>query len=277
MKKGILVQFSEEVALADDLISVNSYFGKFYISVPIVVIYADEQWNNKTLFRTSFTTEIDIEKLPAYYEKLHFFDVKSWITQFAGGMAFYYSLVRRGNILLTLDEYTVYPIPIANSFIRGTEFISVDSETDFCGNFEQNGLEGVHVSYGKRDVPTPKLSIKLSLSEYDLPYSKQKELGVGEKGFTLYKKSEEEITFVWESLSLTEQIEILERKHRMEAYSAKDYYFPYFVRLTGNDDESYTKYFSTEKEMLDEIKYLRWVMPINKKIDVIDRGYVFTN
>jgi hypothetical protein len=274
--KAILIYFSKEVKLAHDIISITSYFDQFFIAVPIVVMVQDENWNNTVLFQTSFSTEISIEKLPDYHE-LDFFDVESWIKQFEKGKEFYDLIVRRANILLTLDEYKVNPIPIVSNYVRGTEFISVDSDTDFYGNSEQEGLEGVHLAYGQRDVSKPQLSVKLGLSEYDLPYSKQKELEKWIPNFTLYKKSDDEINSVWESLTLSEQVEILERKYRREAYSAKEYYFPYFIRLSGNDDDSYTKYFATEKEMLDEIQYLRLIMPINKEIDIKSRGYVFTN
>jgi len=52
---------------------------------------------------------------------------------------------------------------------------------------------------------------------------------------------------------------------------------PFFIRLSGNDDDSWTKFFNTKTELLEEIYRLRRCQPINKDIDVINNGYVFTN
>lgn len=49
------------------------------------------------------------------------------------------------------------------------------------------------------------------------------------------------------------------------------------VRLSGNDDASWSKYFDTHQECLDELTYLRKMQPINKEMDVVNRGYIFTN
>lgn len=95
--------------------------------------------------------------------------------------------------------------------------------------------------------------------------------------FTLYGKSKQEVDDFWISLPVDEQVAILKKKHEQAADLCEGRYLPYYVGIFGNGNESWHKYFATEKEMLNEIKYLRLVMPINKKMDIIDRGYVFTN
>jgi len=43
------------------------------------------------------------------------------------------------------------------------------------------------------------------------------------------------------------------------------------------DDCSYSKWFATQKEMDDEMKYLRKMQPLDFYIDIHHRGYIFTN
>jgi len=51
-----------------------------------------------------------------------------------------------------ISEDKLEPIPIIDTdYICGTEFIQVDDESSFCGNFEQNGMEGCHMSFKKRE------------------------------------------------------------------------------------------------------------------------------
>jgi hypothetical protein len=52
---------------------------------------------------------------------------------------------------------------------------------------------------------------------------------------------------------------------------------PYKIYLYGNDDCSYTKWFSSQKERKQELNYLRGMQPLDFNKDVVQRGYSFTN
>jgi hypothetical protein len=51
----------------------------------------------------------------------------------------------------------------------------------------------------------------------------------------------------------------------------------FYVKLSGNDDDSWTKYFDTEEDAQEEVYRLRRSQPINKEFDVKQNGYEFTN
>jgi len=52
---------------------------------------------------------------------------------------------------------------------------------------------------------------------------------------------------------------------------------PHSIYMCGNDDCSYSKWFSTEEEIAEELKYLRKMQPLDFNRDIIDRDYIFTN
>lgn len=93
----------------------------------------------------------------------------------------------------------------------------------------------------------------------------------------LYEKSNEEKVSLFNSLELKQKLEIYKTLLKRELSYANESFLPFFIRLSGNDDDSWTKYFSTEEEMLQEVYLLRRVQPINKWEDVKLRGYEFTN
>lgn len=51
---------------------------------------------------------------------------------------------------------------------------------------------------------------------------------------------------------------------------------PYSLYLCGNDDSSYTKFYSSMKEAQEELELLKANEPLKFK-DIIDLGFVFTN
>jgi hypothetical protein len=53
--------------------------------------------------------------------------------------------------------------------------------------------------------------------------------------------------------------------------------FKYYICIDDNDDISYTRYFNTEEEMKEEIRYLHICQPIDIDLDLSARGYAFTN
>ena len=56
-----------------------------------------------------------------------------------------------------------------------------------------------------------------------------------------------------------------------------DEYLPFSIYICGNDDCSYTRYFSTHEEVDIELNYLRKMQPLDFYKDIRDRQYHFTN
>lgn len=99
-------------------------------------------------------------------------------------------------------------------------------------------------------------------NHYDLPY-----------GFT-YKSTENKIAD-FRAFPLNIQLRLAQRY--IETIKNSEEYLPYHVYLAGTDDCSYSKYFCTLEEAEQEMDYLKMMQPLDFKLDVIDRGYLFTN
>ena len=80
-----------------------------------------------------------------------------------------------------------------------------------------------------------------------------------------------------DNLTIEEIVKLFKETLESDVQYLQETYYPYQVRLSGNDDDSWTKYFYTEEDMMNEVYRLRRCQPINKGIDVIGNGYVFTN
>ena len=125
----------------------------------------------------------------------------------------------------------------------------------------------------------PVLNVVTDHTFYDIPFAARKKLFGNDNGNEHYKLTPEQKAEFFNKLTVAD-------KHA----TAKSYYngwrrddemleqcLPYRVYLAGNDDCSYTKWFATEKEMKEEVKYLRKMQPLDFYLDVIQRGYIFTN
>ena len=53
--------------------------------------------------------------------------------------------------------------------------------------------------------------------------------------------------------------------------------YPYVIVIDDDDDCSYSKYFLTEEEMMEEVELLYLAQPINIFTIIRPRGYLFTN
>lgn len=172
--------------------------------------------------------------------------------------------------------YGTIPEPViftARDWGKGSEFLQVDKFTSFAGNFEQNGKEGCCMDFG----PTWNtdefytLNVKSDWSSYDLPEGFQKQ--IESCHWTKEQKSD-----FFNKLSLDLQRHLAIRAaQRYIGYQREPSYFPYRIYLYGTDDSSYSKWFIKEEDMLEEVKYLRKMQPLNLQRDLLDRGFVFTN
>lgn len=161
----------------------------------------------------------------------------------------------------------------------GDEFLHFTDETawSWAGPFHMGEKKGAAAKFGKnrhQDKSYPVLDVAKYHSRYDLPhyiYTK-----VSDKDH--YHMTPEARAEFFNSLS------IADRHHTATKYYNKSYLqeaientLPYEIKLFGNDDCSYTKWFATEEEMLKEMDYLRKMQPLHFWFDIRQREYIFTN
>lgn len=180
--------------------------GNIEIALKIHVYQYDEEkaWcEGKLLFVKKFTFEIT--KMNLLRSMVKFATPKSveeFFEKFFPESNLINHLIKKGEKYLSTE--TIEPVYF-DSFRGNCEFIEVEEDTDFYGNFEHNGKEGC------------------ALSVYYYEYYSKKHL----------------------------------------------------VHLSGNDDDSWGKYFDTKEEALLEMERLRRIAPISKNGDI--DGYGFTN
>lgn len=161
--------------------------------------------------------------------------------------------------------------------------LEVDNESSFGGNYEIEGKQACAISFGANNsIPVfYGLNIPSDWQSYNLPNHLQNEIEKDKKEpyyNIVYRWSKKQKREFFEGLSLEDKnyITISVLEYSLQHFKDKRYY-PYNVYVAGNDDESWTKYFATEEEMLQEVNYLRMMEPINKQLDICSRNYVFTN
>lgn len=173
-----------------------------------------------------------------------------------------------------------------------TDFIEFDDTADnMSGPEELNGKFGASISLTKDGDASPKQIDKIlrsfnfisRMSRLDIPWIAKRRLGKAmgdtndfENAFYKLTKSEKQKTLL--SLSYEEFIELYRKTVKRLAGDESIFnLYPYHIYLAGNDDTSYSKYFLTIEEALEEARYLIAMQPINFWDDVKNRGYIFTN
>lgn len=176
----------------------------------------------------------------------------------------------------------VIPEPViftSHHWGEGSEFLQVDEFTSFAGNFEQDGKEGCCMDFGptNNDLQFYTLNIETDWSSWDLPVNFQKEIGSCHYNDILeWSKERKAEYFNNFPLDLKQDLAIRSAKRYIE-YQREPSYFPYKIYLYGTDDCSYSKWFTEESKMLEEVNYLRKMQPLNLQRDLLDRDFVFTN
>lgn len=182
-----------------------------------------------------------------------------------------------------LDRYNSTSIVEPLMFPEG-EFIEVDQHSFFYGNYKLGGKEGccaTIIEDEKSDLTLNVFDPRLHWhwSSHVLPRSIQEEIE-GDAAVpyynVIYRWSNHQKREFFEKLPVQVRRDLVEQQLsnlKVDIQMNK----PFSVQLSGNDDASWTKYFDTHQECLDELTYLRKMQPINKEMDVINRGYIFTN
>lgn len=155
------------------------------------------------------------------------------------------------------------------------EFLWLDDQSSFYGNYQLDNKEGCIIEFGKSKLKEENFdfSPNKNWNYYDIPYNLR-----NEDYITISKWSSIHKIDYFKSLPLDAQSAIAEEaiKDYTQYLKTREFY-PYRIWLYGTDDDSWSKWFLTEKEMLKEVNWLRKMQPLNKNRDIINRGYVFTN
>jgi hypothetical protein len=84
---------------------------------------------------------------------------------------------------------------------------------------------------------------------------------------------------------LQKKLKTLTKKELIEWQRRQDYYRidvptiekPYSLYICGNDDTSYSKFYSYQGEAIEEVQYFLIDQPLNIKVHIYGNGFVFTN
>lgn len=280
---NIKIQFTKNVKLFGDILKVkyNEFEKKLIGTLPLIVGEYDEYgfYIENVLFKSSFSFEIkNAAMLNRLNKEFNYAWPEDWFQKYFPELDKLQLLTLKGEKYTSIEILPAIDIVEGKQWRKCTEFIAVDSESDFCGNFVQNDAEGIHLLYGDTrnlfnwkvsKFDTLKKDFTGLLSSYDFPYNNRLN--------DLYGKSKEYKLGVFNTLSLKEKVRVYKLLLNKELAYLNESVLPFIVKVYGNDDESWTKHFSTEEEMLQEVYLLRRLQPINKYEDIIDRKYEFTN
>lgn len=175
------------------------------------------------------------------------------------------------------------PNPIiytASDWCKGYEFLEFneDSASSWGGPFEQDGKKGACVSIVKKEPKSLSThKVEESWNYFNLP-PVYRSLNPQLEDIYLYECSTEEKVRLFNELPLDVQVEVIIDFYRI--YASRhciEENLPFKLRLCGNDDTSYTKYFISEEDLQKELEYLRRMQPLDMRRDIYKRGYHFTN
>lgn len=269
----IFFQFSNEVALFDDIVKFkyNSRGNSLQMTLPIICYYGN-YFDKKKLFETEFTTIISSKSQLKKFSDLNYVMVNVFFKKHFSASTFLNELYEKAKLWIATDE------PQATYFtnVEGiAEYIRVDDETSFYGNYKYDNKEYCKIIYGvNHRVREDITSLKFTpyISHFDIPHPFRDEKIHGDM------TSEERINVLL-SLGLKSTLVDIIKNQMNQDHSEiiEERCYPFKIRLQGTDDDSHTRYFYTEAEMMDEVYRLRRCQPINKWIDVTNNNYHFTN
>lgn len=226
------------------------YYENLMLTLPILV------YNNKNLL---FKAELHLPKVKVSDLKKYskYLDAKEFLSIFFP--QFLQKLEKKAENWLSVE--TPSPVLAEDS---SAEFLEVDEDTNFYGNVIQNDKEGCHMYYGVNNHYRPLVfDDKLFLNSHYLPRECD----------NFHDLNREEKLEYIKKLSKKEQIDYYRQIHCMPLHELRQNHLPLFIRLSGNDDTSYTAYFETQEELIGEICRLRRCQPLNKMIDVLNNNY----
>lgn len=232
--------------------------------------------NEKNVEPITFTDTLNLLDLPTTNLSSHFGDGKeedSWtvidwdtfVQQTQPDLYEYHKsrLIRKINKI----------VPIPNKVSDKVEFLEFTEEDAnyWIVPYELKGKKGCYGYIKELENYKPKYPFNIEPIEtawryYDLPNSYEPK----EQYYNIPNKAE-----VFQSFPINVQLKLA--KEYIKSLSNIEEFLPYSVYLYNNEDCSYTKYFCTLEEAEQELNYLRMMQPLDFKLDILNRGYLFTN
>ena len=168
-------------------------------------------------------------------------------------------------------------------FYGKSEFLEFtkDSACNWSGPFIHKNKKGAGMnilSHTRRPFDiTDNFNLLSSWGYHDLPYEFRETNKEVFNDHKLYHMSHKDKVEFFHAMPRDIQIHTILSGHRRFTEEMLESCKPVCLRLSGNDDTSYTKYFMTEAEAEIEAVYLRKMQPLDFRNDVLMRKYFFTN
>lgn len=228
----------------------------------------------------------DFEEEKLVYRKEIDFDPQKLILAYAPELYNYHIGRLERKIRKYIPPAVIYN---ADSYCSGMEFLEFtkDSADRWAGPFKQGGKLGACIKVsGPEEFTPPILNVRTGWYYWLMPLAIRESLdSLAEKENNPDILNGDYLVAQWTKAqkreyfnSLTNEQKYLISKRFYPKYAS---YIkeaaPYSIYLCGNDDCSYTKYLTSEKEVAEELNYLRMMQPLDFTLDIIGRGYIFTN
>jgi hypothetical protein len=207
--------------------------------------------------------------LTKYLKNDNQFDLYKLVKKF-GLKEFETAVERLNKINLPSKPEIVYYKNEDSDWLTGCNiFLEFDNTADkWAGPFAMNGKKGCLAAYGKNI--SDNILTALNNQYYEMIKNTQEKLDY----YVFCSINIQEKMDIFNKLSFEDQYKITESLiNSLDIESFK----PYKINLFGSDDVSYTKWFFTEKDMLNEVDKLLKLQPLNFQKDVIENGFQFTN
>lgn len=172
------------------------------------------------------------------------------------------------------------PVIYTGQYGYGSEFLEFTKETasSWAGPFEKNGMLGCLMNLSELENQLSSMSVINVQADWKYWHIPQSycEANPELKDRKIYRMSPEDKEALFYTFPLETQFKITQKLLETELthLSSK---LPFHLRLNGNDDTSYTKYFASQVDAEKELKYLRSMQPLDFNKDIVERGYEFTN
>lgn len=117
-KLHFTVQFCEEIALADQIVTMRPHGEGILLSVPIIIVVGERMvprlpllnQEARVAFRSVYTRFFDKSQLQELWVAALspvYNGVGTWFSQFPDGAAYYASIVKRAEVLCNMESYTL--------------------------------------------------------------------------------------------------------------------------------------------------------------------------
>lgn len=252
----------------------------------LAIVGRNPSWDH-ILEPITFVANVDLKDLPLEYRRLYPFDPEDKTTftdidwpRFVQQYAPEELKIAKDRLARRISTEEVQPrLNSDSSYLPDLEFLEFTDDTahNWAGPFGLGTLKGCAAKitnrlHGKQTKQKwPNTNVRTNWNRCDIPYtSKEKSPD--------WEAPKAERAQLFDKLEPKTQLTVIKNYlRRMSELETLGEYIPWRLRLCGNDDCSYTKWFFTEEEAIEELKYLRRMQPLDFNLDIDKRDYTFTN